>query len=358
MQLAALDYDLPEGLIAQAPAAERDASHLLVLRRATGALEHRLFHDLPALLRAGDLLVLNDTKVIPARLVGRRESGGAVELLLLREAEPGTWEAMVKPAAKARPGRRIVLGDACRARVAAYAGPGRRLIQFDATTDVSALMDREGLMPLPPYIRRPASRVPPRVSGDSAIRNPQSAMDRERYQTVYARAEGAIAAPTAGLHFTEALLAAMAGAGIEVQRVTLHVGPGTFRPIRTPRVQHHRMESERYVVPEATAQAVKAARAEGRRVMAVGTTVVRTLEHAALRSGEVQAGPGEADLFITPGHRFRVVDGMLTNFHLPTSTPLVLVAALAGLDRIMAAYADAVRRCYRFYSYGDAMLIL
>ncbi len=358
MWLSDFAYPLHEGLIAQVPAAERDASRLLALDRATGAVRHHAFRELPALLRAGDLLVLNDTKVIPARLVGRWESGGAVELLLVREAEPGTWEAMVKPAAKARPGRRLALGDAGRARVAATAGPGRRLLRFDPGADVRALLDRHGSMPLPPYIRRPESRVTGPASGDSAFRNPHSAMDRERYQTVYARAEGAIAAPTAGLHFTEALLEVMAGAGIEVQRVTLHVGPGTFRPIRTPRVQDHRMESERYVVPEATAQAVKAARAEGRRVIAVGTTVVRTLEHAALRSGEVQAGPSEADLFITPGHRFQVVDGMLTNFHLPGSTPLVLVAALAGLDRIRAAYGEAVARGYRFYSYGDAMLIL
>jgi S-adenosylmethionine:tRNA ribosyltransferase-isomerase len=358
MRLADLEYDLPEELIAQAPVAARDASRLLVLHRATGVVGHHIFRELPALLRAGDLLVLNDTKVIPARLAGRWESGGGVELLLVREMEPGVWEAMVKPAAKARPGRLIALGDGGRARVAAYAGPGRRLLRFDPGSDVRALLERHGLMPLPPYIRRPESRVPSPGSDDSAIRNPQSAMDRARYQTVYAREEGAIAAPTAGLHFTEALLDAMPGAGIEVRRITLHVGPGTFRPIRTARIQDHRMETERYAVPEGTAQAVKAAVAEGRRVIAVGTTAVRALEHAALRGGEVQAGPAEADLFITPGHRFRVVDGMVTNFHLPGSTPLVLVAALAGLERIQAAYAEAVARGYRFYSYGDAMLIL
>ncbi len=363
MRLADLAYELPEELIAQVPAAERDASCLLALSRAPGAIGHHVFRELPALLRAGDLLVLNDTKVVPAHLGGRWESGGTVELLLVREAEPGLWEAMLKPAAKARAGRCIAIGDGGRARVAAYAGPGRRLLRFDPGTDVRALMDRHGLMPLPHYIRRPESNLQgrrPAVERPPTPdpRPPSPAFDRERYQTVYAREEGAIAAPTAGLHFTEALLDAMAAAGIEVRRVTLHVGPGTFRPIRATRIQDHRMEAERYVIPEATAQALKAARAEGRRVIAVGTTVVRALEHSALRSGEVQAGPAEADLFITPGHRFRVVDGMVTNFHLPGSTPLVLVAALAGLHRIQAAYAEAVARGYRFYSYGDAMLIL
>jgi len=358
LRLSDLAYDLPEGLIAQAPAAERDGSRLLVLSRATGIVGHHVFRELPTLLRPGDLLVLNDTKVIPARLAGRWESGGSVELLLLREAEPGVWEALVKPAAKARPGRVIVLGDGGRARVAAYAGPGRRLLRFDPGSDARGLLERHGRIPLPPYIRRPGSNVPRPGSGHSAFRNPESAMDRERYQTVYAREEGAIAAPTAGLHFTEALLDAVAGAGIGVRRITLHVGPGTFQPIRAARIRDHRMEPERYVIPEATAQAVKAAKAEGRRVIAVGTTAVRTLEHSALRGGEVQAGPAEADLFITPGHRFRVVDGMVTNFHLPGSTPLVLVAALAGLERVKAAYAEAVARGYRFYSYGDAMLIL
>ena len=358
LRLSDLAYELPDGLIAQAPAAERDGSRLLVLNRASGVVGHHVFRELPALLRPGDLLLLNDTKVIPARLNGRWESGGGVELLLLREAEPGLWETMVKPAAKARPGRLIALGDGARARVAAYAGPGRRLLRFDPGSDVRALLERHGRMPLPPYIRRPASHVPRPTSGQSAIRNPQSAMDRERYQTVYAREEGAIAAPTAGLHFTEALLERVAGAGIEVRRITLHVGLGTFQPICAALVEDHRMEPERYVIPEATAQAVKAAKAEGRRVIAVGTTAVRTLEHSALRGGEVHAGPAEADLFITPDHRFRVVDGMVTNFHLPGSTPLVLVAALAGLERVKGAYAEAVARGYRFYSYGDAMLIL
>ena len=358
MRLSDLNYDLPDELVAQVPAAERDASRLLVLDRGTGAASHRAFRELPALLRLGDVLVLNDTKVIPARLAVRWETGGAVELLLVREVERGLWEAMVKPAAKARPGRHIAIGDGGKAQVAGYAGPGRRLLLFDLGTDVRALMDRHGHMPLPAYIRRPESRVPSPASADSAFRNPHSALDRERYQTVYAREEGAIAAPTAGLHFTEALLGAIAEGGIEVRRLTLHVGPGTFRPIGAARIQDHRMEAERYVIPEVTAQAVKAAKAEGRRVIAVGTTAVRALEHSALRGGDVQAGPAEADLFIAPGHRFRIVDAMLTNFHLPGSTPLVLVAALAGLNGIKAAYAEAVARGYRFYSYGDAMLIL
>jgi S-adenosylmethionine:tRNA ribosyltransferase-isomerase len=368
MRLAELDYDLPPGLIAQAPAAERDAARLLVLERATAARSHRVFRDLPGLLRAGDLLVLNDTKVIPARLIGRWKTGGAVEALLVREVGPGLWDAMLKPAARARPGRAMSYGagdGGGQAEVVGYGGAGRRLIRFRPPGDACALMARHGLVPLPPYIRRPKPEATrPKAqgqspdSGQSAIRNPQSAIDGERYQTVYAREEGAIAAPTAGLHFTEPLLHTLAGAGIEIRWVTLHVGPGTFQPIRARRIEEHRMEAERYVIPEATALAVKAARAEGRRVVAVGTTVVRGLEQAALRGGEVQAGPGEADLFIVPGHRFRVVDALITNFHLPRSTLLALVAAFAGLEAIRAAYAEAVARRYRFYSYGDAMLIV
>ena len=360
MRLADLDYDLPPDLIAQAPAPERDAARLLVLDRATGSRSHRVFRELPGLLRAGDLLVLNDTKVIPARLVGRWETGGAVEALLVREVEPGLWDALLKPAARARPGRTMTFGagdPTAQAEVVGYGGAGRRLIRFRGPVDVRALMHRHGLVPLPPYIHRPESRVPSPESRDSAIRNPQSAMDSERYQTVYAREEGAIAAPTAGLHLTESLLEELAAAGIEIRWITLHVGPGTFQPIRARRIAEHRMEAERYVIREGTGQAVKAARAEGRRVVAVGTTVVRALEQAALRGGEVQAGPGEADLFIVPGHRFRVVDALITNFHLPRSTLLALVAAFAGLGAIRAAYAEAVARRYRFYSYGDAMLI-
>jgi S-adenosylmethionine:tRNA ribosyltransferase-isomerase len=368
MRLADFEYELPAERIAQVPAPGRDAARLLVLDRATGARRHHVFRELPSLLRAGDVLVLNDTKVIPARLLGRWDTGGIVEVLLLREVEPGTWQAMLKPAARARPGRRIAFGEAPRAiqaRVAAYAGAGRRVLRFEAGTEVRALMRRHGLVPLPPYIRRPRAQV---ASPKSKVQSPEGGLgttdpglgtevDRERYQTVYAKEEGAIAAPTAGLHFSEPLLQRLAQTGIEIRWLTLHVGPGTFLPIRSERVEGHRMEPEPYVVPEATAQAIKAARA-GRRVVAVGTTVVRTLEHAALRGGDVQAGPGAADLFIVPGHRFRVVDALITNFHLPRSTLLVLVAAFAGLDRIRAAYAEAIAQGYRFYSYGDAMLIL
>jgi S-adenosylmethionine:tRNA ribosyltransferase-isomerase len=394
MRVAEFDYELPPGLIAQAPAPERDAARLLVLDRATGARGHLVFRELPGLLRAGDVLVLNDTKVIPARLLGRWESGGVVEVLLIREVGQEAWEAMLKPAGRARPGRRLAFGESggtALARIAADVGAGRRVLRFEAGTDVRALMQRHGLVPLPPYIRRPKpqaprpkakvqspearqsaignpqsatdtggreSDVPSPESEHSAFRIPHSAVDRERYQTVYAKEEGAIAAPTAGLHFTGPLLNRLARAGVEIRWVTLHVGPGTFQPIRAERIVAHRMEAEAYVIPEATAQAIKAGRAEGRRVVAVGTTVVRTLEHAALRSGDVQAGPGEADLFVVPGHRFRVVDALITNFHLPRSTLLVLVSAFAGLDQIRVAYAEAIAQGYRFYSYGDAMLIL
>jgi S-adenosylmethionine:tRNA ribosyltransferase-isomerase len=339
------DYALPSEAIAQEPAEPRDAARLLVLDRATGTRGEARVGDLPGLLRPGDCLVVNDTRVIPARLLGRLEgTERAVEVLLLHEADGGAWEALVRPGRRCRPGTRLVLGDgAARAVVTGAREDGRRLLQVDAPGGVRGLLARHGLPPLPPYIRH--------------YRKP-GGEDWTRYQTVYAREDGAVAAPTAGLHFTTGLLARLAAAGVERHALTLHVGPGTFRPVRAARVRDHRVEAERYEVPAATAAAVTRARREGRRVVAVGTTTVRALETAADGRGGVAAGAGWSELTITPGHAFHVVDALLTNFHLPRSSLLLLVSAFAGRERILAAYAQAVAAGYRFYSYGDAMLVL
>lgn len=348
MRLPDFDYELPEGRIAQEPLPRRDASRLLALDRATGALAHLRFSDLPRLLRAGDLLVLNDTRVVPARLRGKKETGGAVEALLL-EREGGGRAAPVRrcllDASKPpRPGVRIDFGHGLRAEVLSRSGEGWsvRLTSEDGDPEAAAL--RAGAVPLPPYIRR--------GPGD-----PRSALDVERYQTVYAAKPGAVAAPTAGLHFTADLLDRLQGLGVETARLTLHVGPGTFLPVRSERIEDHRMHAEAFDLPGETAEAIGRARRRGGRVVAVGTTVVRTLEGRASGDGSVAAGSGSCDLFIRPGHAFRAVDAMVTNFHLPRSTLLMLVCAFGGRERILAAYAEAVREGYRFYSYGDAMFV-
>ncbi len=362
MRLSDFDYQLPPELIAQAPATERDASRLLILARASGQVAHRTFSDLPEYLRAGDLLIINDTKVIPARLFGTFEEGKSVEVLLVRPVERLTWEALVKPAKPARVGRKLLL--ACghlTATVAAQGIYGHRILQLPVDADLRAILRSYGVMPLPPYIKRRAESREPRAEKQSEpldSRLTALGSDSDRYQTVYATEDGAVAAPTAGLHFTAALLNRIRGQGVLVHRVTLHVGPGTFQPVRVDEVSRHRMEPERYTIPEETARAVKGAKAEGRRVIAVGTTTVRALEHAAGPDGMVRAGEAETDLFITPGHRFKVVDALLTNFHLPRSTLLMLVSAFVGLEAIRRAYAEAIAQRYRFYSYGDAMLIL
>jgi S-adenosylmethionine:tRNA ribosyltransferase-isomerase len=374
MLLSQFDYDLPPDLIAQEPAPERDASRLLVLDRASGRIEHRAFADFPEYLRPGDVLIINDTRVIPARLFGVYDDGKSVEVLLVRPAGSDGWEVMVKPAKPARVGRRLSL--ACghlEATVVTLGIHGRRVVRLPENVNLRAILHSYGVVPLPPYIkRRAASRVPadggrPRVETETAEAESESRLvargswlgsDRERYQTVYAREDGAVAAPTAGLHFTQELLDRIRDLGVHVVPVTLHVGPGTFLPVRTEDLSQHRMEPERYTIPDSTAEAVNAAKRERRRVVAVGTTSVRTLEHAATGRGALPAGSGDADLFITPGFRFRLVDGFLTNFHLPRSTPLILVAALAGLEATRRAYAEAIARRYRFYSYGDAMLIV
>jgi len=347
---AEFDYDLPESAIADRPA-PRGESRLLVLDRE-GAERHRRIKDLPALLRPGDLVVVNDTRVIPARLFGRRagggvegESRGRIELLLVEKRDERDWEALAKPGRRTRPGTVIELGDGLTAEVLAKREDGRHLVRFSAP--VEGHLDRLGHIPLPPYIKRP---------DDPA--------DRERYQTVFARNPGAIAAPTAGLHFSTELVEKLGERGIEIAAVTLHVGIGTFKPVTAELVHEHRMESERYIVSEETAAALARTRQAGGRVVAVGTTVVRTLESAAAAasggSGEVRPGEGATELFITPGFRFQVVDVLLTNFHLPRSTLLMLVSAFAGSagkTRVLAAYREAVAKGYRFYSYGDAMLV-
>jgi len=347
------DYELPGDLIAQEPAARRDQSRLLVLdRERHGAPVEQPFSALPGLLRRGDLLVLNDAMVDPVRLRARRATGGMVEVLLLRPVDDSSgapvWEALVRPGRRVRPGDRLSLGDGeVELRVRAETEAGRRLIELPADTPARLLLETWGEMPLPPYIER--------QPGDA-----RAVLDRERYQTVYATTHGAVAAPTAGLHFTAELLEALTAAGIEVATLTLRVGPGTFQPLRVEEVTDHRMEAEPYALPAACVDAIAATRRRGGRVVGVGTTVVRTLEHAArLHDGiENAAGEGEADIFIYPGFEFRVIDAMLTNFHLPRSTPILMAAAVAGRERLLRAYELAVRERFRFYSYGDAMLIL
>jgi S-adenosylmethionine:tRNA ribosyltransferase-isomerase len=341
VELPDFDYELPERLIAQEPATPRDASRLLALARGGGPPEHLAFTDLERLLSPGDLLVFNDTKVIPARLVGRRPTGGKVELLLCEPLEGGLgrrWRAMGQASKAIRPGTRVEL-DGLAATVDAVEGEGFYLVTLDREGEALAdALERAGRVPLPPYIRREPS-----------------AADRERYQTIWAREPGSAAAPTAGLHFTGPLLARLAARGVARTAVTLHVGPGTFLPVRGT-LATHRMHGERYEIPEAAADAVAACRARGGRVVAVGTTTVRTLE-SAWDGARVAPGAGRTELFIQPGHAFRAVDGLVTNFHLPRSTLLVLVSAFGGRERVLAAYREAVSQGYRFFSFGDAMLL-
>ncbi len=316
---------------------------MLVLPPAAGGPAHRQFRDLPELLRAGDLLVVNRSRVRPARLLGTRAGGGRAEVLLVRHLEDDRWEALVRPGRRLRPGDLVEVGPGLQVKVESGArGPeGRRQVRLLAEGPADAALERLGHVPLPPYIRRP-----------------DRAEDRARYQTVYACEEGSVAAPTAGLHFTPALLRRLEAGGIERAELILHVGPGTFRPVRVDDVRDHRLEAEAFVIPPETGAAVARTRARGGRVVAVGTTAVRALETAGEADGTVRTGGGETDLVIVPGFRFRVVEALLTNFHLPRSSLLLLVAAFAGRQRVLDAYAEAVRTQYRFYSYGDAMLIL
>ena len=342
MRLEDLDYELPPDRIAQHPAAQRDQARLLVVDRSDGALHDARVAEIGRWLRPGDALALNETRVRPARLRLRRASGGQVELLVVRPDAGGTWRVLARPAKKAPLGERLAdAGDALVLEVVEAGDRGERLVRVVAG-DLGEALEREGEVPLPPYIHRA----------------PEAA-DRERYQTVFARVEGAVAAPTAGLHFTPALLAALAAAGMEVVRVLLHVGPGTFRPVTEGDPRRHRMDEEYFEVPDATAAALDAARARGGRVVAVGTTTVRALESACdLHDGALGPGSGWTRKYIVPPYEFRAVDALLTNFHLPRTTLLLLVAAFAGEDLLRRAYAHAIAAGYRFYSYGDAMLVV
>lgn len=343
LRVADFDYDLPPELIAQRPLPRRDDSRLMVVDRGSGAIRHLTFRDFPDHLGAGEVLVLNDTKVLPARLWAA--SGGArIELLFLRETGPGTWEVLGRPAKRVREGGVLRFAGGIEARVVGRAEEGQRLLDF-GRADVRALLRGSGYAPLPPYIKR--------AKEDEAAR-PE---DIERYQTVFARKDGAIAAPTAGLHFTPRALRDLGEKGVEVLRVTLDVGLATFQPVRADLVADHAMLEETYAVSPAAARSISAAKAEGRPVTAVGTTVVRTLE-SAWRDGAVRSGRGATSLFITPGYAFHAVDRLLTNFHLPRSTLLMLVSAFAGRDLVMRAYREAVAERYRFFSYGDCMLVL
>jgi len=339
VKLSDFDYPLPEELVAQEPVTPRDASRLLVLK-GEGPEEHRRFAEIESLLAPGDLLVFNDSKVIPARLVGRKESGGRAELLLCEPLAGGLgrrWRAMGQASKPIRDGT-VVAFDGLSARVLASEGEGFHVVELDREgAELEAALARAGRVPLPPYIRREPGE-----------------MDRARYQTVFAREPGSVAAPTAGLHFTEALLGRLAARGVRRAAVTLHVGPGTFLPVRGESIESHRMHAERYEVPPAAAEELEACRARGGRVVAVGTTSVRTLE-SAFDGARVAAGEGRTELFLRPGDSFRVVDRMITNFHLPRSTLLMLVCAFSGTERVLAAYREAVSRRYRFFSYGDAM---
>jgi S-adenosylmethionine:tRNA ribosyltransferase-isomerase len=348
MNVADFDFELPVARIAQVPSTPRDASRLMVLDRGTGAVTHRRFSDFPDELAAGDLLVLNDTKVLAARLRGTKPTGGRVEVLLVEPvAEFGgamVWRALLTGSKSVRPGVEIKISRELKLVPLAREGDVWRVELVVADGDPIAAIEAAGKVPLPPYIRR--------EEGD-----PRDSMDRARYQTVYARVPGAVAAPTAGLHFTRELLASLALRGIEIAFVTLHVGIGTFAPVRVNDVEAHRMHDEAFAISDAAAEAVLKARARGGRIVAVGTTVARVLEAAASDRGGIVSGSGRSALFIYPGFRFRVVDALVTNFHLPRSTLLMLVCAFAGTDAVLAAYRLAVKKRYRFFSYGDAMFV-
>lgn len=346
------DFDLPPSLIAQQPASRRDQARLMTLNRASGACRHHRFFELPDLLSPGDLLVLNNTRVVPARLLGRKATGGRVEVLVLDyagglAARPPEGEfvsdCLLKTSKRPRPGTVIHFGDQLQAEVIA-SREAIHTLRFTFQGDFEALLERMGEMPLPPYIRRTDA-------------DPSAAADRRRYQTVYAKQAGAVAAPTAGLHFSDSLLAALAARGIPTVEITLHVGYGTFLPVRVDDIRAHRMHAERFTIAPAAAARINRHRRDGGRVIAVGTTCVRSLEYAADERGALKAGGGQNDLFIYPGHRFRIVDGMITNFHLPRSTLFMLVSAFMGLDRMKALYAAAMAAEMRFYSYGDASLL-
>ncbi len=333
-------YDLPERLIAQHPLERRDSSRLMVLDKKTGAIEHRVFSDLSEILMPGDCLILNDTRVLPARIYGEKISTGAVvEFLLLKQLSASQWECIVKPGKKAREGAAFDFSGIMQGTITQVLETGNRIIDFSFEGNFFELLEKIGSMPIPPYIK-------------------EKLEDNERYQTVYSKHLGSAAAPTAGLHFTKQMLQALEQKGINIGYVTLHVGLGTFRPVKADNIEEHVMHSEHYRVPEETAALINATKAKGGRIIAVGTTSCRTLETAADESGKLQASEGESKIFIYPGYRFKCIDALITNFHLPESTLIMLVSALAGRENVLRAYETAVREEYRFFSFGDAMFIL
>ena len=332
-------FELPEELIAQTPLEKRDSSRLLHLNRLTGEMEHRHFYDLVDYLHEGDCMVFNDSRVLPARLIGARPSGGSVELVLLRDLGEGRWECLSRPGRKTKPGTEILFGDGeLKATVEAVAEGGNRIVRFDYEGIFLEVLERLGKMPLPPYIK-------------------EELQDGERYQTVYSREIGSAAAPTAGLHFTKELMEEIAAKGVKLCFVTLHVGLGTFRPVKAENIEDHEMHSEFCMVPEETSRIVTETKRKGGRVIAVGTTSCRTLESFALEDGSLPVTSGWTNIFIYPGYKFKCIDALVTNFHLPESTLIMLVSALAGREHILNAYNEAVRQRYRFFSFGDAMFI-
>lgn len=341
MKVTDFTFDLPEELIAQDPLEDRASSRLLVLDKVTGERTHRHFRDVKEYLKPGDCLVINDTKVIPARLIGAKEGTGAkIEVLLLKRKENDMWETLVKPGKKARPGARISFGNGeLVGEVVDVLEEGNRLVRFEYKGIFEEVLDRLGQMPLPPYITH-------------------QLQDKNRYQTVYAKHEGSAAAPTAGLHFTQELLEEIQAMGVKIAHVTLHVGLGTFRPVKVENVLEHHMHSEFYCIEQDAADLINETKKNGGRVISVGTTSTRTLESAADENGFLMAKSGWTEIFIYPGYQFKVIDGLITNFHLPESTLLMLVSALAGREHVLAAYEEAVKERYRFFSFGDAMLLL
>jgi S-adenosylmethionine:tRNA ribosyltransferase-isomerase len=342
MKLEEFDYPLPPSLIAQYPPPERGQSRLMVLHRDRGEIQHRTFQDIPDFLRAGDLLVTNKSRVLPVRLIGRKEDGKKCEFLLIppRNGTQRVWEALVKDSKKMKPGTRVQFGEELYG-VVEEVTQGKGKLRFPDHFAVTDALQKIGRIPLPPYIKRE-----------------DEPLDRERYQTIFAESDGSIACPTAGLHFTDDLVLAIRAYGVKMTSITLHVGIGTFAPVRTDQVEEHRMEAEWIEISDETKQAIEKTRQTGGRVIAVGTTTTRTLESLVDLEGHIQPGSGLTSLFIRPPYRFRVIDGLITNFHLPKSTLVMLVSALAGKDLLMKAYREAVKEKYRFYSYGDAMLIL
>lgn len=332
-------YHLPEELIAQTPAEPRDSSRLLVYHRDTDRVEHRIFREITDYLKAGDVLVVNNTKVLPARMYAHTANGGLIEILLLKRLDKDTWEVLAKPGKKCKIGKAFAIGDKLSFEVTGITNSGERIVKFSYRGVFEEILDEVGSMPLPPYIR-------------------EKLKDKNRYQTVYAKTDGSAAAPTAGLHFTPELLEKIRSMGVEIVEVLLHVGLGTFRPVKEDVITNHKMHSEYYEVSEAAAAAINRAKAEGRRVIAVGTTSVRTLESAADENGAVRAGSGNTQIFIYPPYRFRSVDALITNFHLPESTLIMLVAALTGREKVLQLYETAVQERYRFFSFGDAMMIV